>query len=149
MNACVGVVWCGVDDRHVHYDFWSSFCGSAGVFCMGEVFGDDIGYVGPSYPPPPSPKFVPITDFYLTVTVLHPLLPPPTAYRSPSSFRRSAWIKQPCSNLPILNGLRAQLSHVRRAHGGICNSRTGEYDGCDGDVDGVAAADEGVFLSPF
>lgn len=32
-------------DRHVHYDFWTSFCGSAGVFCMGEVFGDDIGYV--------------------------------------------------------------------------------------------------------
>ncbi|EIM82537.1 glycoside hydrolase family 13 protein [Stereum hirsutum FP-91666 SS1] len=29
--------------KHVHYDFWTSFCGSAGVFCMGEVFGDDIG----------------------------------------------------------------------------------------------------------
>ena len=23
-------------------DFWGMFCNSAGVFCMGEVFGDDI-----------------------------------------------------------------------------------------------------------
>ena len=25
--------------------FWTSFCDSAGVFCLGEVFGDDIGSV--------------------------------------------------------------------------------------------------------
>ncbi|KAI0273856.1 glycoside hydrolase family 13 protein [Gloeopeniophorella convolvens] len=28
--------------KHVQAPFWSSFCESAGVFCLGEVFGDDI-----------------------------------------------------------------------------------------------------------
>ena len=32
-------------------DFWGKFCASAGAFCMGEVFGDDISlasqYQGP------------------------------------------------------------------------------------------------------
>ncbi|KAI9446615.1 glycoside hydrolase family 13 protein [Lactarius indigo] len=28
--------------KHVQAPFWASFCGSAGVFCLGEVFGDDI-----------------------------------------------------------------------------------------------------------
>ena len=28
--------------RHVDAAFWPQFCGAAGVFCMGEVFGDDI-----------------------------------------------------------------------------------------------------------
>lgn len=32
-------------------DFWGTFCSRAGVFCMGEVFGDDIDlasqYQGP------------------------------------------------------------------------------------------------------
>ncbi|TFY81305.1 hypothetical protein EWM64_g2707 [Hericium alpestre] len=28
--------------KHVSADFWPGFCGKAGVFCMGEVFGDDI-----------------------------------------------------------------------------------------------------------
>ena len=31
--------------RHVNIDFWPQFCGAAGVYCIGEVFGDDIGYV--------------------------------------------------------------------------------------------------------
>ncbi|KZT61240.1 glycoside hydrolase family 13 protein [Calocera cornea HHB12733] len=30
--------------KHVRKDFWPGFCGSAGVFCMGEVFGGDVGY---------------------------------------------------------------------------------------------------------
>jgi len=29
--------------KHVQAQFWTSFCESAGVFCLGEVFGDDIG----------------------------------------------------------------------------------------------------------
>jgi len=29
--------------KHVQAQFWTSFCDSAGVFCLGEVFGDDIG----------------------------------------------------------------------------------------------------------
>ncbi|TFY50619.1 hypothetical protein EVJ58_g10968, partial [Rhodofomes roseus] len=37
--------------KHVNLDFWPKFCGSAGVFCIGEVFDDDIGqasqYQGP------------------------------------------------------------------------------------------------------
>ena len=28
--------------KHVNNDFWGSFCTRAGVFCMGEVYGDDI-----------------------------------------------------------------------------------------------------------
>ncbi|KAF9793255.1 alpha-amylase [Thelephora terrestris] len=28
--------------KHVNSNFWGPFCSSAGVFCMGEVFGDDI-----------------------------------------------------------------------------------------------------------
>lgn len=37
--------------KHVDSNFWGPFCSSAGVFCIGEVFGDDIGlasqYQGP------------------------------------------------------------------------------------------------------
>jgi len=29
--------------KHVQADFWTQFCGKAGVFCLGEVFGSDIG----------------------------------------------------------------------------------------------------------
>lgn len=28
--------------RHVNINFWPVFCGAAGVFCIGEVFDDDI-----------------------------------------------------------------------------------------------------------
>lgn len=28
--------------KHVNIDFWPVFCGKAGVFCIGEVFGSDI-----------------------------------------------------------------------------------------------------------
>lgn len=28
--------------KHVKPEFWPQFCGKAGVFCMGEVFGDDV-----------------------------------------------------------------------------------------------------------
>jgi alpha-amylase len=28
--------------KHVDSNFWGPFCSSAGVFCMGEVFGDDL-----------------------------------------------------------------------------------------------------------
>lgn len=28
--------------KHVPGEFWTSFCGAAGVFCIGEVFGDDM-----------------------------------------------------------------------------------------------------------
>ncbi|KAG2080264.1 glycoside hydrolase family 13 protein [Suillus cothurnatus] len=28
--------------KHVNIDFWPVFCGSAGVFCIGEVFGSDV-----------------------------------------------------------------------------------------------------------
>ncbi|QRV74917.1 alpha-amylase [Ceratobasidium sp. AG-Ba] len=28
--------------KHVRHDFWSGFCGAAGVFCIGEVYGPDI-----------------------------------------------------------------------------------------------------------
>lgn len=32
--------------RHVQSSFWPTFCASAGVFCMGEVFGGtDIEYI--------------------------------------------------------------------------------------------------------
>lgn len=30
--------------KHVPGPFWTSFCGKAGVFCMGEVFGDDLPF---------------------------------------------------------------------------------------------------------
>lgn len=30
--------------KHIQPAFWPGFCGAAGVFCMGEVYGDDIGY---------------------------------------------------------------------------------------------------------
>ncbi|THG98907.1 hypothetical protein EW026_g3356 [Hermanssonia centrifuga] len=30
--------------KHVNVDFWPQFCGAAGVFCIGEVFGDDIDF---------------------------------------------------------------------------------------------------------
>src|SRR5579872_2451418 len=37
--------------KHVDSSFWGPFCASAGVFCIGEVFGDDLGlasqYQGP------------------------------------------------------------------------------------------------------
>ncbi|KIJ69594.1 glycoside hydrolase family 13 protein [Hydnomerulius pinastri MD-312] len=37
--------------KHVNIDFWPGFCASAGVFCIGEVFGSDIDeaalYQGP------------------------------------------------------------------------------------------------------
>ncbi|EPT01849.1 hypothetical protein FOMPIDRAFT_162705 [Fomitopsis schrenkii] len=29
--------------RHVNIDFWPKFCSAAGVFCIGEVFDDDVG----------------------------------------------------------------------------------------------------------
>jgi alpha-amylase len=29
--------------KHVQASFWQPFCVAAGVFCMGEVFGDDVG----------------------------------------------------------------------------------------------------------
>lgn len=130
--------WVCVDvlaDRHVHYDFWTSFCGSAGVFCMGEVFGDDIGSVT-------SHLHIPSTSPHPTSSSTHFISPSPT--QQPPT-------KQPRSDLPILNGLRAQLSDVRRARGRIRDSRTGEYDGCDGDVGGVAGANEGlsVFFNVF
>jgi alpha-amylase len=28
--------------KHVRKDFWPGFCAASGVFCIGEVFGDDI-----------------------------------------------------------------------------------------------------------
>ncbi|KAG8983820.1 hypothetical protein FRB90_005717 [Tulasnella sp. 427] len=38
--------------KHVRADFWGPFCDAAGVFCIGEVFGDDIdlaaSYQGPT-----------------------------------------------------------------------------------------------------
>ncbi|KAF8919512.1 glycoside hydrolase family 13 protein [Mucidula mucida] len=39
--------------KHVDVSFWPKFCGSAGVFCMGEVFGDEnvdpvAAYQGPN-----------------------------------------------------------------------------------------------------
>jgi alpha-amylase len=34
--------------KHVQASFWTSFCESAGVFCMGEVFGSDISLVLPA-----------------------------------------------------------------------------------------------------
>ncbi|KAJ3528036.1 hypothetical protein NM688_g8046 [Phlebia brevispora] len=30
--------------KHVNIDFWPIFCRAAGVYCIGEVFGDDIGF---------------------------------------------------------------------------------------------------------
>ncbi|KZT74255.1 glycoside hydrolase family 13 protein [Daedalea quercina L-15889] len=29
--------------KHVNTDFWPKFCGAGGVFCIGEVFDDDVG----------------------------------------------------------------------------------------------------------
>jgi alpha-amylase len=29
--------------KHIRGDFWPTFCGSAGVFCMGEVYEQDVG----------------------------------------------------------------------------------------------------------
>lgn len=29
--------------KHVNMDFWPTFCGAAGVFCIGEVFQSDVG----------------------------------------------------------------------------------------------------------
>ncbi|CAE6448801.1 unnamed protein product [Rhizoctonia solani] len=37
--------------KHIRRDFWAGFCGAAGVFCMGEVFGPDI-QLGASYQGP-------------------------------------------------------------------------------------------------
>ncbi|KAJ8584457.1 glycoside hydrolase family 13 protein [Rhizopogon salebrosus TDB-379] len=38
--------------KHVNIDFWPVFCGKAGIFCIGEVFGSDIDdaalYQGPN-----------------------------------------------------------------------------------------------------
>jgi alpha-amylase len=31
--------------KHIPGSFWPGFCGAAGVFCIGEVYGSDIGYV--------------------------------------------------------------------------------------------------------
>jgi alpha-amylase len=28
--------------KHIRRDFWPRFCGAAGVFCIGEVYGPDI-----------------------------------------------------------------------------------------------------------
>lgn len=30
--------------KHIPGAFWPGFCGAAGVFCIGEVYGSDIGY---------------------------------------------------------------------------------------------------------
>lgn len=30
--------------KHVPGAFWQGFCGAAGVFCIGEVYGNDIGF---------------------------------------------------------------------------------------------------------
>jgi alpha-amylase len=30
--------------KHVDAAFWPPFCAAAGVFCIGEVYGDDMGY---------------------------------------------------------------------------------------------------------
>ncbi|KIR67164.1 alpha-amylase [Cryptococcus bacillisporus CA1873] len=30
--------------KHVPGEFWTGFCGAAGVFCIGEVYTDDIGF---------------------------------------------------------------------------------------------------------
>lgn len=30
--------------KHVQLDFWQPFCASAGVFCIGEVYGDDLAF---------------------------------------------------------------------------------------------------------
>lgn len=30
--------------KHVDAEFWPQFCGAAGVYCIGEVFGDDIDF---------------------------------------------------------------------------------------------------------
>ncbi|KIY43712.1 glycoside hydrolase family 13 protein [Fistulina hepatica ATCC 64428] len=36
-----------IDGIHVNRDFWPTFCSKAGVFCMGEVYGDSIDEVAP------------------------------------------------------------------------------------------------------
>jgi alpha-amylase len=28
--------------KHIRPDFWLGFCGAAGVFCIGEVYGPDV-----------------------------------------------------------------------------------------------------------
>ena len=28
--------------KHIPGGFWPGFCGAAGVFCIGEVYGDDM-----------------------------------------------------------------------------------------------------------
>ena len=33
-----------MNDRHVNIDFWPGFCAAAGVFCIGEVFSEDVKY---------------------------------------------------------------------------------------------------------
>lgn len=33
--------------KHIRRDFWAGFCGAAGVFCTGEVYGPDIKYAFP------------------------------------------------------------------------------------------------------
>jgi alpha-amylase len=30
--------------KHVRGDFWTGFCGASGVFCIGEVYGDDMQF---------------------------------------------------------------------------------------------------------
>ncbi|CAE6465811.1 unnamed protein product [Rhizoctonia solani] len=37
--------------KHIRRDFWPGFCGAAGVFCIGEVYGPDI-QLGASYQGP-------------------------------------------------------------------------------------------------
>lgn len=50
---------------------------------------------------------------------------------------------QPRSDLPIRDGLRAQLPNVRRARRGLCDPRAGKYDRCDGHAGAAAAGHEG------
>lgn len=37
--------------KHIRHDFWPGFCGAAGVFCIGEVYGPDVN-VASSYQGP-------------------------------------------------------------------------------------------------
>jgi alpha-amylase len=30
--------------KHVRGDFWTGFCGASGVFCIGEVYTDDMNF---------------------------------------------------------------------------------------------------------
>ena len=34
---------CSSAAKHIPGAFWPGFCGAAGVFCIGEVYGSDIG----------------------------------------------------------------------------------------------------------